>query len=81
MWGSRVVSDQEVEELVRGFEVLNREERGTVLRLLKLMSARVKPQGMSRGYAKCADCKEHTLCYAKQGIMRCDKCRRKQGNP
>lgn len=75
-----MATDEEVEELVKCFEAMNREERGAILRLVKTMNGRIKPQGMSRGYAKCADCKEQTLCYSKQGIMRCDKCRRKQGN-
>lgn len=72
-------TDEEVEELVKNFDTLNKDERAIVLRLLRSMSARIQRTGkpaMSRGYARCAGCGENTLCYSQRGVMRCDKCRR-----
>lgn len=72
-----MATDEEIEELVKHFEILNRDERNVVLRMLKVMTARGnRTQGPSRAFADCAECGEHTLCYAKHGIMRCAKCRR-----
>lgn len=72
-------TDEEVEELVKHYDALNKDERVIVLRLLRSMNARIQRTGkpaMSRGYAKCAECGEETLCYSQRGVMRCAKCRR-----
>lgn len=72
-------TDEEVEDLVKHFDALNKDERTVVLRLLRTMSERIQRTGkpaMSRGYAKCAGCGVESICYSQRGIMRCDKCRR-----
>lgn len=75
-------TDAQVEELVKGFDALSSTERLAVLRLVKSLARQRErnPRGVEvapRGYADCADCGEHAMCYARRGIMRCANCRRK----
>lgn len=75
-------TDEQIEELVRHFDVLSATERLAVMRLVKALGRQRQrnPRGVEvppRGYADCADCGEHRMCYARRGIMRCSDCRRK----
>ena len=74
--------DDQVEALVKAFDALTCAERLATLRFIKSLAAvrERNPRGVvvaPRGYATCADCGEHAMCYARRGIMRCTHCRRK----